>query len=93
MDDCGLGYMDAVNTYECMVRVFEDAVVSMHKVNIGHVGAITPKEMAPKQVAMNFKREKDKLVPTRRDYYLGKRVKFTLALYRSFVDRTKLNWF
>lgn len=77
-----------------MVSMFEDAIIQGRKINIGKVGALLPVKLEPKVVHMGFKCETGgRVKKVRREYVLGRRVKFKFNLHRAFMNHHQLNWF
>jgi len=70
----------------------EEAVINLSKVNLGHVGSITPKIIKGKSVSMNFKRSKTGVEKVQRYFFLDERVRFHLKLYKSFADKVEYNY-
>ena len=89
----GFNYTQACDAYEAMVSLFEDAIVQGRRVNIGKVGALMPVRMEPKVVHMGFKTDGGKLRKVRREYVLGRRVKFKFNLHKAFIRQHQLGWF
>jgi hypothetical protein len=79
----------ANRVHECFVALVEESVVNLHKLNIGHVGSITPKVVKGKSVSMNFKRSKDGVEKVQRYFFLDERVRFTLRLFKSFANQVE----
>ena len=91
--DRGLTYAQACQIYEAMVGVFEDAVVAGTKINIGRVLSLAPVVLEPRVVSMGFKRKKNAVEKTTKTFYLGRRLKYKVNIYREFVNTHSLNWF
>ncbi len=93
MTDCELSYVEANKVHDCLVSLVEEAVTNLSKVNLGHVGSITPKIIKGKSVSMNFKRSKEGGVEkVQRYFFLDERVRFHLKLYKSFADKVEYNY-
>jgi hypothetical protein len=89
----GFTYSQACKAYECMCEIFEDAVVSGHRLNIGNVMSLAPVWLAPKEVQMGFERTKKGVVKKKKVIWLGKRIRYKVNLYKEFMRRHTLNWF
>jgi nucleoid DNA-binding protein len=87
MNDCGLSYVMANRAHDCFIAMVEESVVNVTKLNLGHVGSITPKIVKGKSVSMNFKRSKVGVERIQRYFYLDERVRFTLRLFKSFSEK------
>lgn len=94
MRDLDIDYLSAVKTYECMVSQIEDAIVAGEKVHFAKVGAIVPVWQEPKVIHMGFQR-KGKVISkdVKREYVLGRRIKYKFSLFKEFMSRHRLNWF
>jgi len=90
--DSGLSYEESRKAYETMTRIFEDAICSGAKINIGNVLSIVPVWMEPRVVNMGFERVKNCVKKTQRTYYLGQRIRYRVNLYREFIRTHSLNW-
>jgi nucleoid DNA-binding protein len=94
MRDCGMSYRDACRAYESMVSVFENAVITGERVNIGEVGAIQPVWVPPRTAHMGFKRTKgNQIERISQHYFLDGRYKYRFRLFPEFIRRHTLKWF
>lgn len=84
---CGLTYDQACRVYACTVSILEDAVTCGTKVNIGHIGAITPRVKAPRKVKMGFKFENGVMVKAERVFFVDGKTDWSFRLYRAFRKR------
>lgn len=94
MQDTGLTYDEAIQVFECLISVIEDAVVNVETVRFGRVGALVPHVRPPREVQMGFRVGKGRQVTkVRRIYNLDSRIGFRFRLYRRFMETHQLNWF
>lgn len=89
----GLSYSQSGDAYDAMISMFEDAILQGRRINIGKIGALVPVRMEPKVVHMGFKNEGGKVKKVKREYVLGRRIKFKFNLHRAFVKQRQLSWF
>ena len=92
MEDCELSYIEANKVHDCLIGLIEEAVTNLSKINLGHVGSITPKIIKGKSVSMNFKRSKIGVEKVQRYFFLDERVRLHLKLYKSFSDKVEYNY-
>lgn len=92
MANCGFTYIQATKAHDCFVGLVEESVVNLYRLNLGHVGSITPKIVQGKSVSMNFKRSKAGVERVQRYFFLDERVRFNLKLFRSFSDKVDFNY-
>jgi hypothetical protein len=89
----GLGYTQACNAYDAMTSVFEDAIVQGQKICVGRVGAVVPIKLEPKVVNMGFSNSGGRVRKMKRQYILGRRLKFKFSLHKAFMHKHDLDWF
>lgn len=87
MEDCDLSYTQALKVYGCVISLIEFSVLHLRSLVFHGLGALTPKIMPSRPVAMNFRRNKGVVEKVKRTFYLDPRAKFTLRLYKSFLKR------
>jgi nucleoid DNA-binding protein len=88
-----LTYKQAVAAYDCTMKVLEDAVVNGHRVTLGGVGALVPRDVPPRVVRMGFTKGKGGVVNLRsREYIIGHRKKYAFNLFKRFLQSRQLNW-
>lgn len=98
MRDCGLTYVESCRAYDCFISVFEDAVLSGHRINVGRVGAITPIWQSARTYNMGFKRQKPTadnpagVVLQKSEINMGARIRYKFRLHRAFVRQNQLRW-
>ncbi len=92
MSEAGLGYVEASKAYEAMTSLIEEGVVNARKINFGRVLSLNPTMLEPRPVHMNFERGKEGVQKTEKVYYLGRRVRYKVNLFKEFVRRTDLHW-
>jgi len=92
MSQCGMPYPEAIAAYDSMISVFEDAVVSGSKINIGNIGSLTPQLREARVVNMGFSRDATGVKKSNRQYYLGKRLRYRFTLFKKFIFTHSLNW-
>jgi hypothetical protein len=95
----GLSYAEAQHAYDAMLSVFETGIIGGNRITLGRVGTLTPVWLEPKVVHMGFTRSKDDdgsvsiKKDSKREYILGRRVKFKFNLHRAFMRKHDFNWF
>jgi hypothetical protein len=93
MDECGLSHAQAGEAYESVCRVFEDAIIAGRKINIGNICAINPEWQEARPVHMGFKRTKEGVEKTSTVFYLGRRIRYKVSIFKEFINSHQLNWF
>lgn len=89
----GLKYDQAVVAYDAMCNVFEDAIVSGSRVNIGRVGCLDPEVMEPRTVNMGFSRKGGNVEKVSRQYFIGRRLRYRFKIFKKFMETHELGWF
>jgi len=89
---CGMSVTEAGRAYEAMTAVFEDAIVSGSKINIGNVGSLTPQLREARVVNMGFSRQREGVIKKRRQFLVGKRIRYRFTLFKKFIATHTLDW-
>ena len=89
--DAGLDYVDAVRAFEAMTEVFAQAVCAGEKVCVGRVLAITPTVVEPRVVNMRFARTKSGVISKHRQFFLGRRLRYRVNIYREFTAKHRIH--
>lgn len=87
----GMGYVDACRAYEAMCETFARAVRQGSKIGIGRVMSLLPVIKEPCLVNMRFSKTKKGIEPAHRQYYLGRRLRFKVNIYREFVAKNRIS--
>ena len=90
----GLSWPQARLAYTAFSESIGNAVVNGQMVEIGKVLTLKPTIKQPRTVAQNFKIGKgQKVEKANKRIYLGVRIKYSVVMHKSFIDKRNLNWF
>ena len=87
----GFTHDKAQIAYVTMLHGFESALVDRRKIVLGDIGVLAPKPMRPRRVVMSCQGGKVGASRTRREYFLGARIKYRFALHESFGQKHGFN--
>ncbi len=87
----GFTYDKAQVAYLTMLHSLESAIVERRKVVLGDIGVIIPKPMRPRRVVMSCQGGKVGASRTRKEYFLGARIKYRFAMHEAFGQKHGFN--
>lgn len=90
MAEGGLSYVQAVAVHNSFMGLIEECVTNQVKMNFGRIGAIVPKVVKSKTVAMNFSRTKKGVEPSLKYFFMDPRVEYKLRLFDSYMKQKSL---
>lgn len=89
MVDAGLTFEQSHAAFDAVTQTLEEGIVNRKKINFGRILTVYPVELPPRKVSTNFKQANG----NRKVYYLGRRVRYRVRLFRQFLSSRSLQWF
>ena len=94
MRDCGMSFLQASQVFDAVCEVVADGVVSGARIRFGRLGVLQPVWRQPKAVHKGFRVTKGReIVKQKHVYFLGKRISYSLKIYKGFMNSHSLHWY